>query len=267
MTKTERVQKLLARAGVGSRRQIDQAVADGRVAINGKRAEPGAGAGEGDRINIDGRGFQVEASHATPRVLVYNKPEGQVTTRNDPEGRPTVFSRLPRLQGGRWISVGRLDINTTGLLLFTDDGDLANALMHPSSGMDREYACRVHGEILPEHLERLRKGVILEDGPARFTDIVAGEGGDTNQWFHVVLMEGRNRAVRRLWESQGLKVSRLKRVRFGPVFLEKALRRGAWRALEPKDVRLLAKEVGHSLGGSQLVLVPARKKGRRQRRH
>jgi len=262
--RAERVQKLLARAGVGSRRQIDQAVGDGRVRINGKRAQPGATAGDGDRIEIDGRGFRVESRHATPRVLVYNKLEGTVTTRSDPEGRPTVFSRLPRLEGARWIAVGRLDINTTGRLLFTDDGDLANALMHPSSEMDREYACRVHGEILPEHLERLRKGVELEDGPARFTDIVAGEGGETNQWFHVVLMEGRNRAVRRLWESQGLKVSRLKRVRFGPVFLDKALQRGAWRELDAKDVRVLAKDAGFSPGGSQLVLVPTKRPGQKR---
>jgi 23S rRNA pseudouridine2605 synthase len=262
----ERVQKLLARAGVASRRQIDQAVTAGRVSINGKRAEPGAGAGDGDRINIDGRGFRVESRQSTPRVLVYNKPAGQVTTRNDPEGRPTVFSRLPRLPSGRWVAVGRLDINTTGLLLFTDDGDLANALMHPSSQMDREYACRIHGQVLPKHLEHLRKGVQLEDGPARFTDIAVGDGGETNRWFHVVLMDGRNRAVRRLWESQDLVVNRLKRVRFGPVFLDSGLRRGAFRELDAKDVQMLAEEAGHSLGGSQLVLVPDKKTGRRPRR-
>lgn len=259
----ERVQKLLARAGAGSRRQIDAAVSKGRVKLNGRIAEPGTTATEGDRLSIDGRTFRVEVHRATPRVLVYNKPEGEVTTRNDPEGRPTVFTRLPRLKNARWISIGRLDINTTGLLLFTDDGDLANGLMHPSSEMDREYACRVHGVVTQENLQHLLSGVELEDGPARFSDIVEGEQVGANRWFHVVIMEGRNRAVRRLWESQGLQVSRLKRVRFGPVFLDKGLRTGTFRELEPADVAVLAQEAGVPAAHAQLTLVPVRARGRK----
>src|SRR5690606_2601860 len=179
------------------------------------------------------------------RVLIYNKPDGEICTRNDPEGRPTVFDRLPRPKEGRWINIGRLDINTTGLLLFTTDVELANRLMHPSYEMDREYAVRVRGEVDDEMIERLKTGVMLEDGPARFTDIQEAPGGEGfNHWYHCVVMEGRNREVRRLWESQGLVVSRLKRVRFGPVFMTSDLPMGRWREMSQREVDILSEEVG-----------------------
>jgi 23S rRNA pseudouridine2605 synthase len=177
------------------------------------------------------------------RVLIYNKPEGEVTTRRDPEGRPTVFDRLPRLPDHRWIAIGRLDINTTGLVLFTTDGELANRLMHPSRQVDREYAVRVFGEVDEAMIKRLSEGVLLEDGTARFTDISMAGGKGINQWFHVTLMEGRNREVRRLWESQGVRVSRLKRVRYGSVFLPSRLTMGKWEELDQKTVDALSRSV------------------------
>ena len=177
-------------------------------------------------------------------MLIYNKPEGEVCTRDDPEGRPTVFDQLPGLKQGRWVNVGRLDINTTGLLLFTTDGELANRLMHPSWQMDREYAVRVMGEVDEEMIERLKEGVMLEDGPARFTDIVSSGGEGINRWFHVCLLEGRNREVRRLWESQGVRVNRLKRVRFGPVFLGAEVPVGRWREMNQQELDVLSAEVG-----------------------
>ncbi len=165
------------------------------------------------------------------RSLVYNKPTGEVTTRSDPQGRPTVFDRLPKIQGARWIAVGRLDINTSGLLLMTTDGELANAMMHPSNQVDREYACRIFGEVDAEKLANLKKGVMLDDGLAQFSDIQAAGGDESNRWYHVTLLEGRNREVRRLWASQDVMVSRLKRVRYGAVFLPKRLRMGEWSEL------------------------------------
>ncbi len=221
----EKLQKVLARLGVGSRRDVEVWIAEGRVNVNGSVASLGQRVDSHDAITVDGHLIRrEEAAESVRRVLIYNKPEGEVCTRDDPEGRPTIFDRLPRLRTGRWINVGRLDINTTGLLLFTTDGELANRLMHPSYEMDREYAVRVRGEVTEEMIERLLNGVMLEDGPAKFSDIQQAPGGEGfNHWYHCVVMEGRNREVRRLWESQGLVVSRLKRVRFGPVFLTSEL--------------------------------------------
>ncbi len=242
----EKLQKVLARFGLGSRREAEGWISAGRVRVNGVVASLGQRVGAGDAISLDDRLLQREA--AAPvlrRVLIYNKPEGEICTRDDPEGRPTVFARLPRLREGRWINIGRLDINTTGLLLFTTDGELANRLMHPSYEMDREYAVRVRGDVDEEMLDRLRAGVMLDDGPARFTDVQKAPGGEgLNHWFHCVVMEGRNREVRRLWESQGVVVSRLKRVRFGPVFLTSDLPMGRWREMAQAEVDVLSQEVG-----------------------
>ncbi|BAN49658.1 23S rRNA pseudouridine(2605) synthase RluB [Metapseudomonas resinovorans] len=242
----EKLQKVLARMGLASRRDIEAWITEGRVKVNGEAASLGQRVDSHDAISVDGRLLKrEEEAESVRRVLIYNKPEGEVCTRDDPEGRATVFERLPRLKAGRWINVGRLDINTTGLLLFTTDGELANRLMHPSFEMDREYAVRVRGEVTEEMLENLKKGVMLDDGPAKFTDIQEAPGGEGfNHWYHCVVMEGRNREVRRLWESQGLVVSRLKRVRFGPVFITSDLTMGRWREMSQGEVDILSAEVG-----------------------
>ncbi|MEX6502134.1 23S rRNA pseudouridine(2605) synthase RluB [Pseudomonas zhanjiangensis] len=242
----EKLQKVLARMGLASRREIEAWIAGGRVKVNGALASLGQRVDLHDAIAIDGRLVKrEEAAESVRRVLIYNKPDGEICTRDDPEGRPTVFDRLPRPKEGRWINIGRLDINTTGLLMFTTDGELANRLMHPSYQMDREYAVRVRGEVDEEMIERLKAGVMLEDGPAKFTDIKEAPGGEGfNHWYHCVVMEGRNREVRRLWESQGVVVSRLKRVRFGPVFLTSDLTMGRWREMGQREVDILSEEVG-----------------------
>ncbi|MBF8161378.1 pseudouridine synthase [Pseudomonas mendocina] len=242
----EKLQKVLARMGLASRREIETWIGEGRVKVNGAAATLGQRVDANDAIALDGRLLKrEEITGSVRRVLIYNKPDGEICTRDDPEGRPTVFDRLPRPKEGRWINIGRLDINTTGLLLFTTDGELANRLMHPSYQMDREYAVRVRGEVTEEMLENLKTGVMLEDGPAKFTDIKEAPGGEGfNHWYHCVVMEGRNREVRRLWESQGLVVSRLKRVRFGPVFLTSELTMGRWREMDQREVDILSAEVG-----------------------
>ncbi len=240
----ERIQKLLALAGIGSRREVERWIADGRVTVNGNQAKLGDRATRYDEIRVDGRKVTLDEAGTTRRVLVYNKPVGEVCTRNDPEGRPTVFDHLPRAKGERWINIGRLDINTSGLLLFTTDGDLANKLMHPSSGVDREYAVRVRGEVDDALIERLKEGILLDDGMARFTDVRYFDGDGQNKWYHVVLMEGKNREVRRLWESQGVSVSRLKRVRYGCIFLPSNVPVGTWVELGQREVNDLADLVG-----------------------
>ncbi len=238
----EKLQKLLAQAGVGSRREMEKVIDAGRVQVNGKIARLGDRASRRDKISVDGHLVKV-AQENVGRVLVYNKPEGEICSRNDPEGRKTVFDRLPKLKDSRWIAVGRLDFNTTGLLLFTTDGELANALMHPSSEIDREYLCRVLGNVDEAMLQRMLDGILLDDGVAKFTDIVDGGGEGANRWFYVALMEGRNREVRRLWESQEVQVSRLKRVRFGKVFLPPKLKQGQWEEMNYKDMQELYKMV------------------------
>jgi len=242
----QRLQKVLARAGLASRREAEDWISAGRVKVNGAEASLGQRVLPSDAIALDGRLLEREVlSACIRRVLIYHKPVGEICTRHDPEGRPTVFENLPKLREGRWLNVGRLDINTSGLLLLTTDGELANRLMHPSFGMDREYAVRVHGEVDDAMLERLKQGVKLEDGMARFSDIQkAPEGDGINHWYHCVVLEGRNREVRRLWESQGVQVSRLKRVRFGPVFLTSKLAQGRFRELTQAEVDVLSAEVG-----------------------
>ncbi len=239
----DKLQKLLAQAGLGSRREMEKVISAGRVSVNGKTASLGDRASSRDRITMDGRLIAIEEAAGTGRVLIYNKPEGEICSRNDPEGRRTVFEGLPTLKNGRWIAIGRLDFNTTGLLLFTTDGDLANKLMHPSSVIDREYLCRVLGNVDEPMLNRLREGVMLDDGVARFTDIVDGGGDGANHWYYVALMEGRNREIRRLWQSQDVQVSRLKRVRYGKVFLPSKLRQGQWEEMPAKEMVELYKMV------------------------
>lgn len=240
----ERIQKLLAVAGIGSRRELEGWIEAGRVTVNGVVAKLGDRAGRHDDVRVDGRKVDLSEVGRTIRVLAYNKPVGEVCTRTDPEGRPTVFQHLPRTKDERWINIGRLDINTSGLLLFTTDGALANKLMHPSSGVDREYAVRVRGEVDEEMIERLKAGVMLEDGLARFTDVQYFDGDGQNKWYHVVLMEGKNREVRRLWESQGITVSRLKRVRYGCIFMPSSVPVGTWLEVGQKEVNDLCDLVG-----------------------
>jgi len=241
----EKLQKVLARSGYGSRREMERWIEAGRIQVNGEVATLGDRVRKSDVIKVDGAEAKlVFEREADRRVLLYNKPLGEVCTRSDPEGRPTVFDRLPPLKSGRWIAVGRLDINTSGLLLFTNDGELANQLMHPSSEIDREYAVRVLGDVNDALVERLKEGVLLDDGMARFTDVQFFNGEGANKWYHCVVMEGRNREVRRLWESQGITVSRLKRVRFGPVFLPSDVKVGTWREVAQKEVKLLGNEIG-----------------------
>lgn len=233
----ERVQKVLATRGFGSRRQIEGWIAAGRIWINGQLARLGDRVGPGDRILVGEREIRLERDKTPLRqVIVYNKPEGELVTRNDPDGRPTVFERLPRLHRQRWIAVGRLDFNTSGLLLFTTDGALANRLMHPSREVEREYSVRVLGEVTPGQLGQLTAGVELEDGKARFERIRDAGGSGANHWYKVVLKEGRNREVRRLWEAVGVAVSRLIRVRYGNVELGPRLFMGHWRRLEAAEI-------------------------------
>ncbi|WP_426661291.1 pseudouridine synthase [Rhodanobacter aciditrophus] len=249
----ERLHKVLANAGLGSRRMLEQRIQAGEIELNGSPATIGTSVHAGDRVVVDGKQFVVATDNrGDAEVLIYHKPEGVLTTRDDPEGRPTVFEQLPRLKGARWVAVGRLDINTTGLLLLTTDGELANALMHPKSGIEREYLCRVHGEVPDEVIEKLKAGVELEDGPARFDEIAVISRGGSHSWFRVVIREGRNREVRRLWDSQGFLVSRLKRIRYGGIELPRTLRRGDCEALDEEAVKQLRQTSG--LGAPQPVL-------------
>jgi len=258
----ERLHKVLAQAGLGSRRALEQRIADGLVKVNGEVAQVGMSIRGGDRVELDGKAFVASALTEPARVLLYNKPEGEVTTREDPEGRPTIFDSLPALKGARWIAIGRLDINTTGLLLLTTDGELANALMHPSFEVEREYVCRVRApegmETVPDSIvDRLQRGVALDDGPAKFDAIKRIGGTDSHEWFQVVVKEGRNREVRRLWESQGCQVSRLKRIRYGQVELPQPLLRGQSQELPDDRVQALRAELGLEDGApAALTLLP-----------
>ena len=240
----ERIQKVLARAGYGSRRQLEVLIKEGKVSVNGSIAKLGDQVDIGDSLRLDDKPLSAKRIWQKPQqVLLYNKPVGEVCTRKDPEGRRTIFQSLPIPEEGRWVSVGRLDINTSGLIILTTDGELANRLMHPSNEMDREYAVRVLGAVGPEIMQNLRDGVELEDGKAKFNDIQEAGGEGANHWYHVVIQEGRNREVRRLWESQGVKVSRLMRVRYGPIIIPSQLKMGRWMMLEGDDVAALYEEV------------------------
>lgn len=241
---SERLQKFLARSGMGSRREIEEWIRAGRITINGALAQLGDQVDGKEAIQLDGRLLRLPKGDSKRRVLAYYKPVGEITSRHDPEGRNTVFERLPPLRGGRWIAVGRLDLTTQGLLLLTNDGELANRLMHPSAQIEREYAVRVLGEVNAEILAVLRQGVPLEDGLARFDAIMDVGGSGSNHWYHVTLREGRNREVRRLWESQGVTVSRLLRVRYGPISLRRGLHPGHWDELDDRQIAVLLAAVG-----------------------
>lgn len=262
---SEKLQKVLARSGHGSRREIEQLIANGRIRVDGHVAKLGERVEAGADVRIDGHKVVIKDEEAMVcRVLMYHKPEGELVTRKDPEGRPTVYDRLPKLHGARWIAVGRLDVNTSGLLIFTTDGELANRLMHPSREIEREYAVRVFGEVEKHHIQQLKKGVTLDDGPAHFKSIVANGGEGINQWFQVTLTEGRNREVRRLWESQGMQVSRLIRVRYGDLRLEKGLVQGAWLELPLEQVNYLRTMVEMPAEQQSFVNPADKKEGQRQ---
>lgn len=241
---SEKLQKVLANLGHGSRREVERWIAEGRVSVNGEVATTGDRVEPEDRIFVDGK--PISQKKQRHRTILYNKPTGQICTRKDPEGRPTVFDRLPKLKKQRWISVGRLDFNTSGLLLLTTDGELANRLMHPSYQIEREYVCRILGDVEEHHLQAMVDGVLLEDGVARFSDIVKAPGEEdegANQWFYVCLMEGKNREVRRLWESQGLTVSRLKRVRYAHLLIPSAVKSGRFTDVPRKELAELYRMV------------------------
>ena len=260
--KGQKLQKVLANLGLGSRRKMERWIEEGRVTVDGSVATLGDRIRAGQSLRLDGKPLEVEASEQT-RVLLYHKPVREVCSRDDPQGRKTVFERLPKLKSGRWISVGRLDFNTSGVLLFTTDGGLANALMHPSNAIEREYLVRVMGRVDEPMLERLKDGIELDDGPARFSDIQEGGGDGINRFFYVVLTEGRNREVRRLWESQGTTVSRLKRVRYGEVFLPSKLKKGQWLELPQRDVDVIYQMAG--LPAKEVASLSKKDLERRQR--
>lgn len=242
---SEKIQKVLARQGFASRREIERWIQAGRVVVNGQTAQLGDRISAHDQVTVDGQKISVADDQQT-RVLLYHKPEGQICTRQDPEGRATVFDHLPTLHHARWISIGRLDINTSGLLLLTNDGHLAHQLMHPSSGLEREYAVRILGDVDAAMVKRLTRGVRLEDGMARFEHVVDSGGKGSNHWFHVLVKEGRNRLVRRLWESQQVVVSRLMRVRFGSVMLPKTLAKGQSLDLSEAEIKALQQCIASS---------------------
>ena len=239
------MQKVLARVGIGSRREMERWIEEGRIAVDGARATLGQRVEPGQTISIDGRPLSTGAAlGGRQRTIIYHKPDGELCTRDDPAGRPTIFDRLPVLRNPRWITVGRLDFNTQGLLLLTTDGELANRLMHPSREIEREYAVRVLGKVDETMLERLQAGIELEDGPARFDTIVDVGGEGANHWYHVTLKEGRQREVRRLWEAVGLTVSRLVRVRYGPIALPRHMHAGHWRELDKEQTTALLVAAG-----------------------
>ena len=233
----ERIQKILANEGIVSRRQAENLIREGRIKVNGQEAILGMSISRRDLIEIDGKTVEISEGTNPLRVLMYNKKVGEISSTKDPEGRPSVFLALPKISKGKWISVGRLDINTSGLMLFTNNGELANKLMHPSSKIEREYIARIRGQVELDHIRRLLEGVNLEDGKASFSDIQPGRKGKSNQWFAMVIMEGRTREVRRMWESQGFAVSRLKRVRIGGLFLPANLKQGNYKELSEKEIK------------------------------
>ena len=267
----EKLQKVIARSGHMSRREAERMIAQRRVKIGKNIAQLGDRVNGSESIFLDDQELFIAWEKPKQRVLVYNKPAGEVCSRKDPEHPNTIFDDLPNLRVGRWISVGRLDINTTGLILLTNDGELANLLMHPSSEIEREYAVRVLGEVTDEDIELLKSGVELEDGMAHFDKIIYSGGQGANHWYHVTLKEGRNREVRRMWESLGITVSRLSRIRYGVVELPRGQKLGRWEDLDEKGMRELYASVGLRLNRPKTdhrgrLVTPARKKGKNKKR-
>jgi 23S rRNA pseudouridine2605 synthase len=242
--KPERLHKLLAQSGIGSRREMEELIAAGRVNVNGETAQTGQSASPGDRVKVNGKLVHLKFSNRLPRVIMYHKPEGEIVSRDDPNHRPTVFTSLPRMTGGRWVAVGRLDFNTSGLLLFTTSGDLANRLMHPRYNLVREYAVRVLGELPEDARQRLLDGIELDDGVAQFSTFQDAGGDGANHWYRVSIFEGRNREVRRMFEAVGVVVSRLMRVRYGPFVLPPNLKRGQVLELGEADIKTLMADFG-----------------------
>ena len=256
----EKLQKVLARAGIGSRREMERWIEQGRVKVNDVVATLGDRVTSKDNIKVDNKYINQQRSQVQQRVIAYHKPVGEVCTRDDPEGRKTIFANLPKLRSGRWISVGRLDLNTSGLLLLTTDGELANKLMHPSSEIEREYAVRILGEVSPDIIKELTTNVPLDDGDAHFSDVKATGGEGANHWYNVILKEGRNREVRRLWEHFGFAVSRLMRVRYGNITLERRVRPSKSEDLTDNEISVLYESVG--LKYTQLSDTPKKDKSR-----
>jgi 23S rRNA pseudouridine2605 synthase len=244
LSASQRLHKMLAQSGLGSRRAMEVLIEQGRITVNGQHAHLGERVGPRDQVRVDGRLVQIEFHRPLPRVLLYHKPEGEIVSRDDPEGRVSVFDKLPPLKGERWISVGRLDYNTGGLLMFTTSGELANRLMHPRFEVEREYAIRIRGLLVGQQLDRLREGIPVADGEARVESIEEEGGEGSNHWYRLVVKQGRNRVVRRLFEALELPVSRLIRIRYGVVSLPRGLKRGMWREMEPEDARKLLEWAG-----------------------
>jgi len=262
---TQKLHKVLAQAALGSRRDMEALIASGRVTVNGAIAHVGARVGPHDVIKVAGRVIHTRAGTSLPRVLLYHKPEGEIVSRSDPGRRPSVFERLPALSGAKWIAVGRLDFNTCGLLIFTTSGELANRLMHPRYAIEREYAVRVRGRLEAHHLRRLTQGIALDDGPARCLRVEERGGSGSNQWWHVVVEEGRNRVVRRMFEVLGLTVSRLMRVRYGMIELPPRLSRGRSRELSADETRQLLAWLDRAASPSAPAVPRARAETRNRR--
>lgn len=255
-TTSEKLQKVLAQAGFGSRRQMESWISEGRIKINGKLATLGDRVTGNEQFEIDNRAIVLKIDDTT-QVIAYHKPVGEMSTRHDPEGRPTVFANLPKLRGARWIGIGRLDVNTSGLLLLTTNGELANRLMHPSRSIEREYAIRILGKPTPEHLQQLQRGIELEDGMAHFKSVRDAGGEGANHWYHVVLTEGKRREARRLWEALGFTVSRLMRIRYGDIPLPAHLRQGHHQPLEPQQIQQLMDSVSLAYSAPKIAATPA----------